>query len=170
MIDVENIDDFALRISERVRDVINEELMRFFGNMLRAAGARSFTAIEVNPDDMRDGKRRRNAVDWPKDRQPGTGMKPKSPPRAKGTSRPRHKAAKDSNQVSRLIELLKDQPWLSTDLIKELDIPSAAALNVLVYNARKQLKTEGGQKTIYCERGRQGTPSTFALRNIQPKG
>ena len=43
---VESLDDLALRISERCRDVINEELVAYFGRLIVASGQRRVRVLQ----------------------------------------------------------------------------------------------------------------------------
>ena len=43
---VESLDDLALRISERCRDVINEELVKYFGKLIVASGQRRVRVLQ----------------------------------------------------------------------------------------------------------------------------
>ena len=111
--DIESIDDLALRISERCRDVINEEIVRYFGQLLMGSGQRIARVAKKVPKKYTPS-------------MPKVG-------KHRSTTKPRRLIA----------ILREDGAQLSEDLERELELPTRAALYTAVSSAKKILKEQG---------------------------
>ncbi len=134
---MESFDDVAYRISERCRDIINEELTRYIATLMIESGQRPVRTVAV----------------------PSKDVVPTLP-----VSKTSGKRTRGGSKNKDLLALLEEGPQLACDLEDKLGV-TRQNLHTLIYQTKKELK--GTFKTIQREPGNKNKGGVYAIRDVE---